>query len=75
MPDSTPLILADCGLSNMTSESESTCTRRENREKRRVELEELNQQDNEEEQNHKSRQLRGASQAKFKAPFTREMKK
>lgn len=37
----------------MTSESESTYTRRENREKRRVDLEELNQQDNEEEQSHK----------------------
>ncbi len=32
----------------MTFESEGTYTRKEDREKRRVELEELNQQDNEE---------------------------
>lgn len=55
----------------MTSESEGTCTRRENREKRRVELEEHNQQDNDEQQVH---QFRRAIQPKFKAPFTKEMK-
>lgn len=38
----------------MTSESEGTCTRRENREKYRVELEELNQQDSKKQQIYQS---------------------
>ena len=59
----------------MSSESEGTCTRRENREKRKAELEALNQQDNEEQQTRKSRQTRRARQPKFKSPFTLEMKK
>lgn len=62
------LMLEDCGLSNMTSEPESTCTRRENREKHRVEMEELNQQDNNEQQVH---QFCRAIQPKFKAPFSK----
>lgn len=44
--DPTPLTLADCGLSDMTSESK--VTRRENQNKRKAKLEALNQQDNEE---------------------------
>lgn len=56
----------------MTSESEGTCTRRENREKRRVELEELDQQDNDEQQ---TRQSRCVTQPKFKAPFIKVMSK
>ena len=51
------------------------CTRGENREKRKAELEALNQQDNEEQQTPKSRQTRGVKQPKFKSPFTLEMKK
>lgn len=39
----TLLTLEDCGLFDMTSGLENTCTRRKNREKRRVELKELNQ--------------------------------
>ena len=65
-------MLEDCGLSNMTSESESTCIRRENREKHKVELEDLNQQDNKEQQVH---QFPRTIQPKFKAPFFKEMKK
>lgn len=65
-------MLEDCGLSNMTFESESTCTSRENREKHGVELEKLNQQDNKEQQVH---QFRRTIQPKFKAPFSIEMKK
>lgn len=33
----TPLTLADCDISDMTSESEGTVTRRENRKKRKAE--------------------------------------
>lgn len=62
-----PLTLADCDIS---SESEGTVTRRENRNKRIAELEVLNQQDNEE-----HCQSWGASQVKFKNPFTPGMKK
>lgn len=65
-------MLEDCGLSNMTFESEGTCTSRENREKHGVELEELKQQDNKEQQ---VRQFRRTIQPKFKAPFSKEMKK
>ena len=43
LPGLPPLTLADCGLSDMSSESERTCTRRENREKRKAELEAPNQ--------------------------------
>lgn len=56
----------------MTSESEGICTGRENREKRRVELKELHQQDSKEQQIHQSRR---AIQRKFKAPFTKKIKK
>ncbi|MCJ1346315.1 hypothetical protein MMC31_004530 [Peltigera leucophlebia] len=59
----------------MSSESEGTCTRRENKDKRKAELEALNQQDNEEQQTRKSRQIREAKQPKFKSSFTPEMKK
>ena len=48
LPGLPSLTLADCGLSDMLSESEGTCTRRENRKKRKAELEALNQQNNEE---------------------------
>lgn len=41
-------MLENCGLSDMTSESEDTYTRKKNREKCRVELKELNQQDSKE---------------------------
>lgn len=74
-PNPTSLTLEDCGLSDMTSESEGTCTRRENWEKRKLELEALNQQDNEEQQIRQSRHLRGAYQLTFKNLFTPGMKK
>lgn len=41
-------MLENCELFDITSESEDTCTRRKDREKRRVELEKLYQQDNKE---------------------------
>lgn len=67
--------MEDCGLSDMASESEGACIRRKNREKRKAELEALNQQNGEEKETRKSRQSCGASQAKFKNPFTPGMKK
>lgn len=66
----TPLTLTDCNISDMTSESEGTVTRRENRKERKAEQGVLNQQDNEE-----HRQSQGTSQVKFKNPFTQGMKK
>lgn len=44
------LILKDYGLSNIISESEGTYIRRKNREKCRIELEKLDQEDNHKQQ-------------------------
>ena len=59
----------------MSSESEETCTRQENRKKRKAELEALNQQDNEKQETRKFRQTSGAKKLKFKSSFTPEIKK
>ena len=59
----------------MSSKSKEIFTKQKNKKKRKVELEALNQQNNEEQQTHKSYQICGAKQPKFKSPFIPEMKK
>ena len=59
----------------MSSKFKEACTRQKNREKRKIELKTLNQQNNEEQQTCKSCQIRRARQPKFKNLSTPEMKK